>query len=611
MTAFVEHFHFLRPGWLVLLAVLALLPWAWRRAAAQVDPWRRAVDPHLLPALLEPAAPATRGNAALALSLAALAVASLALAGPAWRQVPQPLLRSDAGLVVALDLSDRMRAADLAPDRLHRARFKLIDLLRERADGQVGLVAYAGDAFTVAPLTSDTATLQSFLSALEPDLMPLPGQRADRAIELGMQLARDAGVARVEILLLTDAADPRAIDAAQRARDGGARVSVLGIGTEQGAPIPLPGGSFASDGGGRPLLAALQRDALERLARAGGGRFEAISVDDGDLRRLGVLDVDTTVMLEDDQGGAIAQYRDEGIWLVLLLLPLAALGFRRGWLGCLPLLFLLPPPTAHAQAFDALWQREDQRAHRALVQGDHERARALAVDPAVRGAAAFREGDFDDAAQAFAEGDSATDHYNRGNALARSGKLQDALTAYDEALARDANHEDAQFNRGLVEQALQQQQQQQQKKSPGDGSGEPAEQDDAGDPSGDAGEEPPEGEGEGSSGDRDDPAQAPGESGAEGEDPEHADGADGDSEDAPGEDTAEQQRALADAIDEALQEGEEGEAPVAVEHDPAADETAQAAEQMLRRIPDDPGGLLRRKFALEHRRRTSQGQGEE
>jgi Ca-activated chloride channel homolog len=609
MSTFIDQFHFLRPGWLLLLAALPLLPWLWRRAAARANPWRRAVDPHLLPALLESAPVAVRASGALALSLAGLALAALALAGPAWRQLPQALLRSDAGLVIALDLSDRMRAADLAPNRLQRARFKLIDLLREREDGQVGLIAYAGDAFTVAPLTSDVATLESFLSALEPDLMPLPGQRGDRAIELAEQLARDAGLAQVDILLLTDAADARAIDVAQRARERGARVSVLGVGTEQGAPIPLPGGSFATDGGGRPMLASLQREALQHLARAGGGRYETISVDGGDLRRLGVLEVSTTELLEDD-GSEIAQYRDEGIWLVLLLLPLAAFGFRRGWLGCLPLLFLLPPPSAQAQVFEGLWQRQDQRAHRALQQGDYERAQALARDPSVRGAAAYREGDFDAAAQAFAEPDTARAHYNRGNALARAGMLQDALSAYDETLTRDPGHEDAQFNRALVEQALQQQQQQQQQQSPSDQPGEQGE-DGERDDSQQPGDGAQDGDGEASQGDENDAAQEPGESGAGGSEPEADVGADDGSDGGPDEDSDEQQQALADAIDQALQDGEEGEAPVPADHDPTADETAQAAEQMLRRIPDDPGGLLRRKFAIEHRRRTSEGRGDE
>jgi Ca-activated chloride channel homolog len=322
-----------------------------------------------------------------------------------------------------------------------------------------------------------------------------------------------------------------------------------------------------------------------------------------------VLEVVGTELREDD-GSEIAQYRDEGIWLVWLLLPLAAVGFRRGWLGCLPLVLLLTPPTAQAQVFESLWQRQDQRAHRALEQGDYERAQALARDPAVRGAAAYREGDYDGAAQAFAEHDDGSAHYNRGNALARAGKLEDALAAYDEALARMPDDDDALFNRALVEQALQQQRQQQSSDQSGE-QGERGESDDGAQQDGEAGDERQEGEGDQRQGEQDDAAQEPGASDTEGESQDPADGADDASDDSGEESTEEQRQALAEAIDEAMQDGEDGEARVPVDHDPAADETAQAAEQMLRRIPDDPGGLLRRKFAIEHRRRLSEGQGED
>jgi Ca-activated chloride channel homolog len=595
MTGLLEHFHFLRPAWLWLLLALPLIHWSWRRQALQANPWRRAVDPHLLPALLEGEPVGVRRRSPLALLLLGSALAALALAGPAWRLEPQPLLRSEAGLIIALDLSERMRAADLPPSRLARARFKVADLLRSRGDGQVALIAYAGDAFTVAPLTNDAATLEALLSALEPEVMPVAGQRAERAIALAMRMRRDAGLARADLLLLTDAADDAAIAAAARAREDGLRVSVLGVGSVQGAPVPLPDGGFIVDADGRPLLAGLQLERLAALAAAGGGRYVTVASDASDLRRLGLLDVATGAALVEDGPQTHARYRDEGPWLLLLLLPLAALGFRRGWLGCLPLLFLLPPQPAQALDWKALWLRPEQRAERALQQGDYPLARALAEDPQRRGSAAYREGDFAAAIDLFAVGDDASAHYNRGNALARAGQLQEAIEAYDEALVRQPGMDDALANRAAVERLLQQMPPQPQ---PGEGEqGEPGdgERDDDAEPS-----EPPEPQ------EGDDPASPAPEDGSE-DDPAP--------EQSEPEEPAdpEQQQALTDEIDQSIEEGEAEPTPAEpfdAEAEPEL-EAEQAIEQMLRRIPDDPGGLLRRKFMLEHRRRQLEGQGDD
>jgi Ca-activated chloride channel family protein len=185
-----------------------------------------------------------------------LVLAVLALAGPAFQRLPQAMSRAESALIVAVDLSDRMRATDLKPDRLGRARYKISDLLRQRAEGQTALLAYAGDAFVVAPLTDDAASLSDLLAALAPETLPVPGQRADRAIARGRTLLRDAGFAQGELLLVTDHVEAHATaDAAQEAAAEGLRVSVLGVGTDTGAPVPLPQGGFAQDSNGKRAAA--------------------------------------------------------------------------------------------------------------------------------------------------------------------------------------------------------------------------------------------------------------------------------------------------------------------------------------------------------------------
>ena len=170
-------FHFLRPLWLWALLVLPLLAWSWRSRRRRDSAWRDVVDPHLLAHLLDMRSGRKGMAASLLLALCAVALAVLALAGPTWRKVDQPLLQGQAPLVIALDLSSAVLANDLPPSRLLQARAKIDALLRQRAGGQVGLVAYADDAFTVAPLTDDAANVALFLDALAPDVMPVDGSR--------------------------------------------------------------------------------------------------------------------------------------------------------------------------------------------------------------------------------------------------------------------------------------------------------------------------------------------------------------------------------------------------------------------------------------------------
>lgn len=607
MSLLPDEFHFLRPLWLLLLLGLPVLALIWRRLQAARDPWSAVVDPHLLAALREPGD--IRADPwPLLLAMLVTAIAALALAGPAWQREAQPLVRVESALIIGLDMSDRMRAADVPPSRLARARFKLADLLRERQDGQTALIAYAGDAFVVAPLTDDAETLQSLLAALDHDTLPERGQRADRAIRVALELLKDAGFAGGDLVLLTDRAEPRDAAAAREAAAAGLRISVLGVGTAEGAPIALRGGGFLSDQSGNMLLPALDAASLQALAQAGGGGYHRLTTGNEDLRALGVFDppASSTELREDD--AVSAQYRDAGPWLLLALLPLAALCFRRGWLLCLPLLLALPPP-AQALDFEALWRRPDQRAWRALEQEQAAQARALAKDPALRGSAAYREGDFAAAAADFAVGDSADAHYNRGNALAMGGKLEEALQAYDEALRRAPGMEDALANRKAVEDALRQSPPQEQQ-SPSGEQGDPEQaqpQQGEGAPA-----DAQEGEGEPQTSD----AQG-GEDGQPSSDDQSGsgDGVDPPQEDPAGGDQREaQEQAFADAMAEALagqDAAQEAQVPAPSPEEIQAQEQQQAMEQLLRRVPDDPGGLLRRKFAIEHRKRQLEARGDE
>ena len=462
MSEALQQFHFLRPWWLTTLALLPLLGWLGTRRDVAQQELLRLVDADLLPYLLRGRA----GNRSLPLWLFALgwALCALALAGPSWSRVMQPLYANRAAQVVAISLSQDMLARDMAPSRLDRARYKAHDLLASNRDGLNALIGYAGEAFVVAPLTSDANSLDDLLDAMAPDTMPVDGNDAALAIERGVALIHDAKTSGGSLVLITDQADAAADAAARKAKAAGVQVSVLGVGTSQGGPVPLADGGFLRDAQGRMTLARRDDTALAELAAAGGGRYVPMQADHGDIDALHAQLRAGPATTESGQAGD--EWQDRGPWLLLPLLPIVALAFRRGWLLLLPLVLLpLMPATAEAMSWHDLWQRPDQQAAQALRDGDAKQAQQLAHDPVWRGAAAYRAGDYTSAAQALQRAPGTDAAYNLGNALAKQSQYQQAIAAYDHALKLDPGNADAKANRQAVEDWLRQQQKQPDRKS--------------------------------------------------------------------------------------------------------------------------------------------------
>ena len=569
--------QFLRPWWLPALLLLPLLGWWWRRQARERNAWRDAVDPHLLPHLLEDAGHAPRRAWAGMLALAGMALAVLALAGPSLRQQERPLWQTRSPLVVALDLTDAVLARDLAPSRLAQARAKLATLLRERQGGQVALVVFADDAYTVAPLTEDAANVALFLDALAPDLMPghgapLDAPRVDRGIAWSQQLLRQAGFERGDILVLTDRADGTDHAAARKAADAGYRVSVLGLGTARGGTYPRPGGG---DGQAR-----LDAPSLQRLADSGGGRYVPLSAGDADLQALGVLDPQDAAGIA-AQGEKVATRSDDGYWLLPLVMLLCLPLFRRGGMLAVLLVGALwwPAAPALAQPGDAagtLWQRADQVRHARMQEG----------------VAAYRAKDYPRAIERFSGVPGADGQYNLGNALAQAGRYDEAIAAYDRALKLRPGMPDALVNKRLVEAARKLPKREQ--PQPGDG-----QQGKAPPQPGDA-NAPPSDAGQGKAGR---PPKAPTQPAPPGRAPEPGDTP-------PPTDPQSQQQADAaqrQRMDDALQ-GRQGQprqpaAAQAAPETPGQRERRLANEAWLKRVPDDPGALLRARFQLEAQRR--------
>lgn len=600
-------FHFLRPFWLLALVPLVLLSWRLYRLGREGGDWRRVCDPALLPyILIHDAGGKPARRVSLLFSVGGL-LAVLALAGPVWERLPAPAFRNDAALVIALDLSRIMDAADIKPSRLERARFKIADILKQRKDGLTALLVYSGDAFTVTPLTDDTGTISSQLSALTSDLMPAQGSRAELALELAGRLLKQAGLTRGDVLLMTHGGSlDKGFDAAKSLHSQGYRVSVLGVGGEEGAPVPLPEGGFLQDSQGNIVISKLATPALRQLAEEGGGLYRKLSTDNADISML------TGFFGQQVQGGAegeakndatVEQWEEFGPWLLLPLLPIAALAFRRGLLAVLVLLVLPLPRPAQALEWQDLWQTRDQRASQAFQAGDHTKAAEAFDNPEWKAAAHYKAGQYAEAAKTLQGQESADAQYNLGNALAQQGQYPQAIAAYDQALKLNPNDEDARYNKELVEKAMKEQQQQDKKQSgkdqnqdKQDGKDKQDQQDKDGQKDGQQDQQPSDSS-----------------ENKEGEKPEEQSGQQ-DKQNKQDERQAEQNRPPKEQQDESKQNAEAAKQPdkadkrdekkeAAMETQEHKSEDQQANEQWLRRIPDDPGGLLRRKFQYQYQQR--------
>lgn len=586
-------FHFLRPLWLVLLPVGVWLVWQLLRGRAEAGGWRGFVDARLRPYVLAEPAVLKSSRWPLFAALVAWVVAVVALAGPAWERLPVPAFRSDEALVVALDLSRSMDAGDVEPSRLARARLKLLDLLERRAAGQTALVVFSTHAFTVTPLTTDTRTIASLVGAVNTDIMPTAGGSLLAGLDRAAALLEQTGLRRGEILLITDS-EVEAADverAGQLARQG-YRVSVLAVGTEQGAPIPRAEGGFVNDANGQVVVPQLDAGPLQRLAAAGGGRFARLAPNDRDLDALfpaaSALELDAALDSGDAEAYEADVWADRGAWFAAALLPLLALCFRRGWICVWLLVVLVPAPRASAFEWQELWKRPDQRGYEALEAEDPGRAAQLFENPEWRSAAQYRAGEFEASAATLAGVDSASGHYNRGNALAKAGQLEAAIGAYDRALELAPDHADARYNRDLVAELLKNQQAEQPQNQ---GEGEQGQQGDSDRAQSESGEQQ---NGEQAA----DEESQQGQQGEEGDSQAGQGAEDQPSEQGDGEPQEAPEPQQANAGEEATDANENAPGPEDVEQ--WASE--QAAEQWLRRIPQDPGGLLRRKFLYQYQR---------
>lgn len=607
-------FHFIRPFWLFALLPTAALIIAFLRRNQSSGIWSEVCDAALLPFLLQQK---NSKQSRIPLSLAALAcvLSIFALAGPTWERLPSPAFRNQSALVIALDLSLSMNAGDITPTRLTRARYKIADILKQRKDGQTALLVYAGDAFTVTPLTDDTDTIDSQLSALTTDIMPSLGSNTAVAIQKAVDLFKQAELSNGQILLVTDGVD---VDKTLPVIEANAQypVSVLAVGTAAGGPIKASEGDFVKDAQGSIVIPKLNTEDLTQVAQAGKGTFQALSDDNSDVDHLAAFFNQAVVQKNAESAELLLQqWVEKGPWLLFAILPLAALSFRKGLLGLVLLLLLPLPKNSYAYEWQDLWQTKDQQAQQAFAKQDFAKAAEQFKNPDWQAAAQYKAGQYQQAADTLKNPQTADGFYNQGNALAQAGKLPEAIKAYEQALKLKPDDADTKANKAVVEEALKKQQEQkeqqkqdkkdQEKQSEQDKKEQDKKESDQNkSEKSDQDKQSGKKDDQSNSGDKDGEQQKPAQDSQQKQDAAQANQDKQKTAPKPDEQKSTQEKAAEQAQPEKAEPkpGEEKSAAkaAAANETQKQDESQQANEQWLKRIPDDPAGLLKRKFKYQY-----------
>lgn len=658
---FLNQFHFLRPEWFIALIPLMLLVILIRKTTAKQSGWQSVIPSHLYQYMV--IGKNELGAKPPMWMLAFVWIISVtALAGPTWERLPQPVYQLKMGHVIVIDMSLSMRATDMTPDRLTRAKYKAIDLVNAIGEGEMGLVAYAGDAFVISPLTEDAGNITTLLPSLSPEIMPVPGSDPLLGIESAAELLTNAGYNSGMIYWITDGIE---LEQQQELQEYVASipftVNALTVGTSEGAPIRQQSGELLKDFTGSIVIPKLNEGAVKGVVKTSGGRFESFTSNDADIEALAAVSLlDKTDSEEGEEESNLQgdQWKEVGPYLLLLLLPFAAFAFKRGLVFIVLIGVLSPSFVQNAHALQSSqdlqnvaaqtssapapasrpnplswWQKpfmnDNQEALNSYQRGKYKDAVNQFNDETWKASSLYKSGDYEGALNAYQNIPGPNSAYNQGNALAKLGKLEEAIKKYDQALREAPDFEDARTNKKIIEDLLKQQQQQnqneQQQNQDQNESGDNSEQNDSQnsdqnnqDGSNDQSGQQNPGEGQQSDENQDqsdnneqqnsgDDSQQPDDSKINDE-TESSDSQQQNAEQDQSEQNESAQQNSGQPKESEQQSEREAQAAQgqAEELTDAEKEELQRMESLMRRVPDDPAFLLKRKMQLEAQKRQRQ-----
>lgn len=640
MSSLLTDFHFLRPAWLIAMIPLLLLIYFTVRAKRRQGQWHQVLPSHLANLLIDEGDGVKRQQSGLILSLCAV-IASVALAGPTWERIEQPLFKVKQAQVIIADMSLSMYSTDLAPNRLTRAKFKIKDLIARLSEGETGLIAYAGDAFVISPMTQDVANLNNLLPALNPQIMPVYGSNPAIAIDRALELLNQTQYKQGQIYLVTDGLEPGdSLAITQQLKNTQFSLNILGVGTTKGAPIKLPNDQLLKDDNGNIVIPKLQPNILRNLANTLSGRYSNLTNDQSDIDFITgtVSPDDIDEQTQDKQFGD--QWHEVGPYLVLLILPFALIAFRRGVLtgiiGLSIIMSYMPQPAFAKDAanneqttlptnaevsqkqkqdqqstsenwLSTLFKSKNQRGFAAYQQQNYDKALTNFDDPQWRGASHYKQGNYEQALQAFEHDKKPKGLFNQANALAKMENYQDAIERLERLLEQEPQFPNAKENLEAIKEMLKQQEQQQQSQDGQQGDGE---QQDSSQQESDSQQQ------DGQDGEDQQNQQQSGDNQSQESNPEKSPNKESQqneqqsSQSSDKQQTTESKDAKEPTDEEKAQQAKAQQAAQQKQQlfneENLTPEQLQRLNQLVKKIPDDPSLLLKNKMAVEARKRQYQ-----
>lgn len=491
ITQHAMQLHFLRPQWLWALIPAAVIYGLIRSIKHRQNQATNMINDVLYNYLTQGGSQTQSTQRLWPLLLGAV-LAIVAMAGPTTQKIPKPVYDIAQAKVIVMDMSLSMRATDIAPDRLSRMSYKAIDLINANNGGEIGLIAYAGDAFVISPITTDGTNLNALIPGLRPEIMPEFGSEPELALEKAALMLEQAGYLNGDIIWFTDGVDydqmPGLTSLLQSMPH---RVSILSVGTPDGAPIKLTNGQLLKDSSGAIVIPRLDNASLQTLAGITNGAFTPITADEQDIKII--MQVADTLLADATKLNTLQgdDWYELGPYLLLPVIFIVLLYSRKHWVLLLAIVLLplcgltlqqpafaqampqkssadLPsPPSSELNAVQSIrtpldflppaLQNNNQKGLRAFQNGDYATSQSLFTDPEWQAQAQYAQGEYAEALAHFAQTDDALSQYNAGNSLAKLGQYDKALEAYQRANSLDSDFIEAQENQAALELFLQNQ----------------------------------------------------------------------------------------------------------------------------------------------------------
>jgi len=424
-------FEFLRPEMLWLILPVLVLMFLWRPKIATTSAWQKVCAPKFLNYLLIKNEKKSKKGVRFAIWCALLS-AVFALAGPSFKKLETPSLSLQNPLMILLDLSSEMNRTDVRPSRLSRAKIEITDLLKQSGASPSGLIVYTDEPFLISPLSEDSEIIINLLKAVNTDIMPVEGNRPDRAIDLAVQRFKESGFYSGNIILFSSNIEEKtALLAFQSAKNAHADHITLSVFDTSVAPS----------------------ETLQKLAKTGGGVYLNIT-QNNNKALLNLLLQSAQKNLKESQNKTLTA-QDNGWWFVALTAVFMLFIFKRGLFVLLLFVFLSPQTNA------GILFNTDQEGALYFSSKEYSKAAEQFKNKKWKAAAYYKAGDYQKAVSLFEKQTDIESLYNKGNALAKSGDIEGAIKTYEKVLEQDPKHEDAAYNLEYLKNLKQNEQQSQ------------------------------------------------------------------------------------------------------------------------------------------------------